>query len=131
MSVPERTGLCFSVLHLRTSCPSPLYTVLSPSLIGLKWGTVNSVPLSDRALLRSLHEHVQEQRASDHRGDHTYGDTGGTNHSSDAVAHDEECTSNVAVIGLRLRPVRGADRDVLSVHIGLRCEDGRSLLHHL
>lgn len=63
---------------------------------------MNSVPLSDRALLRSLHEHVQEQRASDHRGDHTYGDTGGTNHSSDAVAHDEECTSNVAVIGLRL-----------------------------
>ena len=92
---------------------------------------MNSVHLSDRALLRSLHEHVQEQRASGDGGDHTYGDTGGTNYPSDAVAHDEECTSNVAVIGLRLRPVCGADRDVLSVHIGLRCEDGRSLLHHL
>ena len=80
-----------------------LYTLFyHPSLIGLKWETVNPVPLSDRALLRPLHEHVQEQRASDHRGDHTHGDTGGSYHPSDAVAHDEECTSNVAVIGLRL-----------------------------
>ena len=79
-----------------------LYTILSPVSDRLKWKTVNSVPLSDRGLLRSLHEHVQEQRASDHRGDHTHGDTGGSYHPSDAVAHDEECTSNVAVIGLRL-----------------------------
>ena len=56
----------------------------------LEWKTVNSVPLSDRGLLRSLHEHVQEQRAFDHRGDHTHGDTGGSYHPSDAVAHDEE-----------------------------------------
>ena len=79
-----------------------LYTILSPVSDRLKWETVDPVPLSDRALLRPLYEHVQEQWASDHRDDHTYGDTGGTNHSSDAVAHDEECTSNVAVIGLRL-----------------------------